>query len=98
MLQLCEINGAVILTFSDSLTPKEREILSKAREVESKQKNKVVGAGGICWGDCATKKDDYWDKQKQNVSSQAAESDEMDDALFSEFEEIYNPFDENVPF
>lgn len=98
MLQLCEINGAVILTFSDSLTPKEREILSKAREEESKQKSRVVGAGGIYWGDCATKKDDYWDKRKQNVSSQATESDESDDGLLSGFEEIYNPFDENVPF
>ena len=47
MLQISDMDGAVILAFSDPLTKKEREILEKARNVYNEEKNRVKGAGGI---------------------------------------------------
>lgn len=73
MLQISDMDGAIILTFSNPLTQKEREILKSARKTEAEEKNRVVGAGGIYWGDCAAKKDDYWEKQR--VSSQDTNAD-----------------------
>lgn len=73
MLQISDMDGATILTFSDPLTPREREILKSARKTEVEQRNRPIGAGGIYWGDCAAKKDDYWEKQR--VSSHDANAD-----------------------
>lgn len=86
MLQISDMDGAVILTFSEPLTPKERGLLKEARKTETEQKGKVIGAGGICWGDCAKKKDDYWEKRSVPQQDTSKLSDDL-----SDFVELYNP-------
>ncbi len=116
MLQISDMDGAVILAFSDPLTKKEREILEKARNVYNEEKNRVKGAGGIYWGDCAAKKDDYWEKQSVSGQSTSVNVDDELSALQKAlgnastpeeekrvldsmgYEEIFDPFSEDVPF
>lgn len=59
MLQISDMDGAVLLTFSEPLSLSEKKLLNEAKKVDTENarfSDSPVGAGGIRWGACAKNK------------------------------------------
>lgn len=83
MLQISDMDGAILLTFSEPLSVQEKKLLSEARRVDAENaqlSDSPVGAGGIRWGACAKNaKEKPKDTPTQQQAMLAAAEQEMND-------------------